>query len=135
MFFEEVERLVHKIIGLLHLTVDSEDLPTAIDHTTSDEMCINFDNTLHAYGSIFQVLGNVTSHRDRGLGKAFCSSRKSRGGVVEGKASSLSEPRGSDATKHQSKYTKQETANASLPGRDYSIIRIIFGEEPTCAEN
>lgn len=43
MFFEEVERSVHKIIGLLHLTVDSEDLPKAIDHTTSDEMCINFD--------------------------------------------------------------------------------------------
>jgi hypothetical protein len=133
MFFEEVERSVHKIIGLLHLTVDSEDLPKAIDHTTSDEMCINFDDTLHAYGSIFQVLGNVIIHRDRGLGKAFCASRKSRGGAVEGKASS--EPRGSDATKHQSKYTKQETANASLPGCDYSIICIIFGEEPMCAEN
>ena len=78
MFFEEVEGSVHKIIALLHLAVDSEGPPKAIDHTTSDEMSVNFDDTLHAYGSIFQVLGNVIIHRDRGLGKAFCASRKLR---------------------------------------------------------
>jgi hypothetical protein len=35
-------------------------------------------------------------------------------GVVRGKAGE-----GSDATKHQSKYTKQESAYASLPVRDH----------------
>jgi hypothetical protein len=62
MFFEEVARSIHKIIAFLHLAVDGEGPPKAIDQTTSDETTINFDETLHAYGSIFQVLGDVISH-------------------------------------------------------------------------
>jgi hypothetical protein len=64
MFFEEVERSIHKKIGLLYLAVDSEGLPEAVDQTTSDEMGINFDDALHAYWSIFQALGDVISHGD-----------------------------------------------------------------------
>ena len=64
MFFEELERSIHEKIALLHLVVDSEGLPKAIDQTTSDEMGIDFDDTLHDYGGVFQLLGDVISHRD-----------------------------------------------------------------------
>jgi hypothetical protein len=79
MFFEEVHRSIHKIIALLHLAVDSEGPPKAIDQTTSDEMSINFDDTLHAYGSVFQDFwGMSLAIEMEDGGKAFCASRKSR---------------------------------------------------------
>src|ERR1700679_2897083 len=114
MFFGEVHRSIHKIIALLHLAVDShwQGPPEAIDQTTSDEMSINFDDALHAYGGIFQVLGDVISHRDGDEGKLSVPAENQ--GVVKDEAGE-----GSDATKHQSKYTKQESACALLPGSDY----------------
>jgi hypothetical protein len=112
MFFEEVHRSIHKIIALLHLAVDSEGPPKTIDQTTSDEMSVNFNDTLHAYGSIFQVLGDVISHREGDEGKLSVPAENQS--VVKGEAGE-----GSDATKHQSKYTKQESAYASLPVCDY----------------
>ena len=48
-------------------------------------------------------------------------------GVVKGEAGE-----GSDATKHGSKYTKRESAYASLPVCDYHPY---FGDEPACTEN
>jgi hypothetical protein len=70
-------------------------------------MSINFDDTLHAYGSVFRLLGDVISHRDEGKLSVPAENQ----GVVKGEAG--------EATKPQSKYTKQESAYASLPACDY----------------
>jgi hypothetical protein len=119
MFFEEVHRSIHKTIALLHLAVGSEGPSKAIDQTTSDEMSINFDDALHAYGGIFQVLGDVISHRDGDEGKLSVPAENQ--GVVKDEAGE-----GSDATKHQSKYTKQESACALLPG----LTSVFSGKNP-----